>query len=468
MGLGLTIIVIVLAALASAAVCYFAFVLPSTRRAAKEREARATEIARLAAAAERVPGLEEESATLRAQLQDIDRKKAALEAELEAERKSHEARVQELTRMGAELEKKFSGLASDVLGKNSESFLKLVSERFEKHSESAKNDLEKRRVAIETLVKPLGESLSKFEHKVDAIEKARTGAYEKITEQVKSLAEGQTGLRSETSRLVQALRRPETRGRWGEYQLRNVLEMAGMTKHVDFVEQPTITGAEGRLRPDVIIHVPGGTSIVVDAKTPLDAYLSAVDAPDEESRERLLTDHARQMREHVRALASREYSKALPETPDFVVMFVPGESFFAAAIESDPDLLEKAWRDKVLISTPTTLIALVKMIAFGWQQEKLAENAQEVAAQGRDLYERIGTFGRHLGALGKSLRQTVEHYNRGVGSLESRVLPAARRFESLGVAPASSSIPTLEPVELDPREAQAEELAEPPAEEAAE
>ncbi len=453
MGLGLTIIVIVLAALAGAALGYLAF----ARRAA-----------RLEAAAERVPRLEEEGAAFRERLQEAENRNAALEAARKAERESHEKRVAELTRMGAELERKFAGLASEALGKNSESFLKLVSERFEKHSESAREDLEKRHTAIETLVKPLGESLSKFEQKVGEIEKARTGAYEKITEQVKSLAEGQTTLRSETSRLVQALRRPETRGRWGEYQLRNVLEMAGMTKHVDFVEQPTIAGDEGRLRPDVIIHVPGGTSIIVDAKTPLDAYLSALDAPDEESRERRLADHARQMREHVRALASREYSKAVTEAPDFVVMFVPGESFFAAAIESDPDLLEKAWRDKVLISTPTTLIALVKMIAFGWQQEKLAENAQEVAALGRDLYDRIGTFGRHMGDLGKSLRQTVERYNKGIGSLESRILPAARKFETLGVTSASSSIPPPEPVELEPREVQAEELIESRTDEAAE
>ena len=461
MGIGLTIIVIVLAALAGAAVSYAVLTLRAARKAGEN--------ARLAADAGRVPRLEEENAGLRARLQAAETKTAASEAAREVEWKSHDARVQELTRMGAELERKFAGLASEVLGKNSESFLKLVSERFEKHSESAKEDLEKRRTAIETLVKPLGENLSKFETKVDAIEKARTGAYEKITEQVKSLAEGQTTLRSETSRLVQALRRPETRGRWGEYQLRNVLEIAGMTKHVDFVEQPNITSDEGRLRPDVIIRVPGGTSIIVDAKTPLDAYLSALEAPDEENRERCLADHARQMREHVRALASREYSKALPETPDFVVMFVPGESFFAAAIESDRDLLEKAWRDKVLISTPTTLIALVKMIAFGWQQEKLAENAQEVAALGRELYDRIGVFGQHMGDLGKSLRRTVEQYNKGVGSLESRVLPAMRKFETLGVtSDSSSSIPTLEPVELDPREAQAEELIERRPEEAAE
>ena len=460
MGIGLTIIVIVLAALAGAAVSYAVLTLRAARKAGEN--------ARLAADAGRVPRLEEENTGLRERLQEAETKTAVSEAARETERRSHDARVQELTRMGAELERKFAGLASEVLGKNSESFLKLVSERFEKHSESAKEDLEKRRTAIETLVKPLGESLSKFETKVDAIEKAREGAYRAISEQVKGLAEGQTGLRSETSRLVQALRRPQTRGRWGEYQLRNVLDMAGMTEHVDFVEQSTLEGDDGRLRPDVVIRVPGGKSIIVDAKTPLDAYLNAVDAPDEETRERFIADHARQVRDHVRALSSRDYWKALPETPEFVVMFVPGESFFAAAIESDPELFESAARQRVLISTPTTLIALVKTIAYGWQQEKLTENAQAVASQGRDLYERIKTFGGHMGDIGRSLQQTVERYNRGVGSLERRVLPAARKFEEMGVTPAASSIPTLEPVELDPREAQADELIERRPEEAAE
>ena len=460
MGLGLTIIVIVLAALAGAAISYAVFALRASRKA--------TENARLAADAGRVPGLEEENTGLRERLQAAETKTATAEAAREAERKSHEARVQELTRMGAELERKFVGLASEALGKNSESFLKLVSERFEKHSESAKEDLEKRRTAIETLVKPLSESLTKFESKVGEIEKARTGAYEAIKEQVKSLAEGQTNLRSETSRLVQALRRPEARGRWGEYQLQNVLEMAGMTAGVDFEMQPTIEGDDGRLRPDVIIRLPGEKSIIVDAKTPLDAYLNAVEADDEETRKQLIADHARQVRTHIGALASKDYWKALPGTPDFVVMFVPGEAILAAAIESDSALFESAVNQRVLISTPTTLIALAKAIAYGWQQERLAEDAQAVAANARELYGRIGTFGEHMGEVGRALRRAVERYNKGVGSLESRVLPAARKFESLNVLSAGSSIPTLEPVEHDVRELQAEELVERRTEEAAE
>ena len=468
MSLGLTIIVIAAAALAGAALCYGAVALPAARRAAREREVRAAETARLAAVADRVPGLEEESSALREQLHQAEKQIVKLRTEGEADRRNHEARVAALTSMGAELEQKFAGLASEVLGKNSESFLKLVSERFEKHKASASEDLEQRRAAIETLVRPLGESLSKFESKVDAIEKARAGAYHAIKEQVKNLAEGQTGLRSETQRLVQALRRPQTRGRWGEHQLRNVLDMAGMKEHVDFVEQQTIEGDDGRLRPDVIVRMPGGKSIIVDAKTPLDAYLSAVEAPDQETRKRCIADHARQVRTHVRALSSQDYWKALPETPEFVVMFIPEDSFFVAAIENDPALFENAVRQRVLISTPTTLIALVKTIAYGWQQEKVAENAQAVAAQGRDLYDRITKFGEHMDKLGRALGQTVSRYNEGVGSLESRLLPAARKFESLGVAPAESSIPPLKPVTLDAREPQAVELIEAKAREAAE
>ena len=411
-----------------------------------------------AASAKRIPQLEETIEELRERLITANEEITSAKTNLESERRSHAARIEELEKMGAEIERKFTVLASEALGRNSENFLKLVTERFEKHKSTAEKDLEERQKAIETLVKPISESLTKFENKVGEIEKTREGAYRAITEQVKSLAEGQTGLRSETNRLVQALRQPKTRGRWGEYQLHNVLEMAGMTEHVDFIEEKSIQGDNGRLRPDVIVRLPGGKSVIVDAKTPLEAYLSSIEANDDDIRDRHMADHARQVRDHVRTLASRDYWKALPVTPDFVVMFVPGEAFFAAAIESDPDLFEQAVRQKVLISTPTTFIALVKAIAYGWQQEKLAENAQIVANIARDLFDRIKTFGGHVSDLGRSLRQTVDRYNKSVGSLEGRVLPSARKFEALGVIPAGSSIPEIEPIELEAREIQAAEL----------
>lgn len=470
------ILLLVIAALLGAAVTYIAAALPArtravgaekriaeieteTRNERVAREAIAMEKAAVGALANRVPQLEQTISELRMQLESATVAATEARANLETERKTHAARVEELKAMGAEIERKFAILASEALGKNSENFLKLMSERFDKHKVAADKDLEERQKAIETLIKPINESLSKFEHKVGELEKAREGAYRAISEQVKSLAEGQTGLRTETNRLVQALQRPKTRGRWGEFQLRNVLEMAGMTEHVDFVEEQTVEGDSGRLRPDVIVRLPGGKSVVVDAKTPLDAYLAAVEAGDEDARERHMADHVRQVRDHVRILGSRDYWKALPVTPDFVVMFVPGEAFFAAAIENDPGLFEQAVRQRVLISTPTTFIALVKAIAYGWQQEKLAENAQAVAGLARDLFERIKVFGGYMGDLGRSLRQAVDRYNKGIGSLEGRVLPAARKFERIGVVPAGSALPVLEPIEIDARDVQAAELS---------
>ena len=480
MSIEVTILALVGAAFVAAAITYLGFAIPLRTRAVdaerrvtelkvetdnerSAREALAVGKAKADASADRVPSLEQAIDELREQLDAANRQAAEAETRLETERKSHDARVEELEKMGTEIERKFALLASEALGKNSKSLLELMSERFDKHKISADKDLEERQKAIEVLVKPISEGLAKFEHKVGELEKAREGAYHAITQQVKILAEGQVGLRTETNKLVQALRRPKTRGRWGEYQLRNVLEMAGMTEHVDFVEEQTIQGDDGRLRPDVIVKLPGGKSVVVDAKTPLEAYLTAVEEADDEIRERYIADHARQVRDHVRILGSRDYWKALPVTPDFVVMFVPGEAFFAAAIESDPNLFEQAVRQRVLISTPTTFIALVKAIAYGWQQEKLTENAQAIAGIARDLFERIKVFGGHMDDLGRSLRQAVERYNKGVGSLEGRVLPAARKFESVGVVPAGSSIPAIEPVELEARDLQAAELVGRPA-----
>ena len=385
---------------------------------------------------------------------------AGAEAGLEAEKKAYAARLDEIEKARSEAETRFAVLANEALSKNSASFLQLVSERFQSHKVEAEKDLKAREEAVASLVKPLSEGLEKFRTHVQQIEKDRAGAYTAITEQVKALAASQTQLQSETGRLVQALRRPQTRGRWGEHQLRNVLEMAGMTKHVDFVEQDTLEGGEGgALRPDVIVRLPGGKSIIVDAKTPLQAYLDAIEAEDEETRATHIQAHVRHVRSHVRALSSKEYWSALSGTPDFVVMFIPGESFFAAALENDPQLFDDAVGRKVLISTPTTFIALVKAIAYGWQQEKLAENAQAISEAGRELYERVRVFGGHMAGVGRSLKQAVERYNNSVGSLERRVLPSARRLESLEAAPPGSSLPEMPPVDIEPSGLQAPELA---------
>ena len=426
----------------------------SSREAKTERAAReslAIEKAKADVEARRVPDLERDTEILREKL-------AEARTNLKAEQQSHAVRVAELEKMGTELERKFTALASEALGKNSESFLNLVSERFDKHKESADADLGKRQKEIETLVKPISEGLGKFERKIEEIEKAREGAYHAVTEQVKKLGEGQTDLRSETGRLVQALRRPQTRGRWGEYQLRNVLEMADMTEHVDFVEQPTVDHEDGRLRPDVIVRLPGGKSVIVDAKTPLEAYLDSVEAEDEETRANHLKRHANHLLHHVQALASQDYWKALPGTPDFVVMFVPGEAYFAAGLECDRTIFEKAIQNRVMITTPTTFVALVKAISYGWQQQKLAENTQEVSNLARELFDRIRIFGKHMDGVGHALGQAVGRYNKAVGSLERRVLPTGRKLEMLGVTPAGEAILENKPVEIEPRTPNAPEL----------
>ena len=432
--------------------------------AEREREARQNlEVrnASVSATAERVPMLEKKILELRDRLDSTINDLGGARSTLETERTSHAARLQELETIGAEIERKFAVLALDVLGKNSESFLSLVTERFETHKRVAEQELDGRKQAVEALVKPIRESLDRFESKVGDLEKAREGAYREVTLRVQHLAQGQTSLCTETSRLVQALRQPKTRGCWGEHQLVKVLEIAGMTEHVDFLAEHTVTGEDSRLRPDVIVHLPGGKSVVVDAKTPLDAYLSAFDASDDACRQKLLLKHASQVRDHVRALASQNYWKALPVTPDFVVMFLSGESFFAAAIENDPRLLEDAVKSRVLISTPMTLVALLKAIAYGWQQQKLADNTQAVATLARELYDRIKGFGEHMQKLGSALGKAIETYNKSVGTLEGRVLPSARKFERLGVVPVGSAIASLEPIESTARNLQADELIAP-------
>ncbi|WP_238381028.1 DNA recombination protein RmuC [Alkalilacustris brevis] len=426
------------------------------RRNAALRE----EAAALRGDARRLPEVQALNAELQQSLSQAQSEKASLERELDVLRQSHEARLEELRGVKKDLEDRFHALASGVLNSNSERFLELVSERFKTHKASAEEDLAKRQAAIHDLVKPLDEKLGKFDARINEIEKARNEAYGAIRTQVEQLAQGQQSLGQETRRLVQALRAPKTRGRWGEMQLRQVFEMAGMTEHVDYVTESTLDTDAGRRRPDAIVSIPGGKSIVVDAKTPLEAYLDALEADTPELQQQHILRHASHVREHVKSLSGKAYFDSIATTPDFVVMFIPGETFVSAAVEAAPDLIEFAFERKVLIATPTTLMALIKAIAYGWQQEKMAENAAEVQSLAKELYDRLGTFAEHLDKMGRSLGSSVEHYNRAVGSLEGRVLPSARRFEAMGVVGSHAQIKPAETVEAEPRKLTASEFTD--------
>nr|WP_239032477.1 DNA recombination protein RmuC [Leisingera sp. MMG026] len=410
------------------------------------------EAAGLRAEVKRLPELNDELATLR---RTSDNERAAryqAEAQVQALKAEHTARLEELKQMNAQMEHKFAALASGVLKQNSESFLSLVSERFQAHSKSADADLAKRHAAIEGLVKPLDQKLGQFGERIKEIEKARNEAYGAIQTQVKHLADGQAALGGETRKLVQALRAPKTRGRWGEMQLRQVFEMAGMAEHVDYELEKSVGTDDGLRRPDAIVRIPGGKSIVVDAKTPLEGYLDALEAETPDQQQQALLRHSGHVKTHVRQLASKSYQSALGETPDFVVMFIPGETFVSAAVEADPGLIEYAFENKVLIATPTTLMALVKSIAYGWQQEKMAANAIEVQKTAKELYDRLATFSKNLASVGKSLSSSVNNYNKAVGSLEARVLPSARRFEAMGVVANGAELEDPGQVEVEPRQ----------------
>ncbi|MBS0396938.1 MAG: DNA recombination protein RmuC, partial [Proteobacteria bacterium] len=350
----------------------------------------------------------------------------------------------------------FRALAADSLKANNQQFIDLARAQFETLQQAARGDLEKRQLGIQELVTPVRESLERVQTRIAEIEKDRAGAYGQLLAQVEALANGQQALTRETVNLVGALRRPSVRGRWGELQLKRVVELAGMVDHVDFVEQLATEG--GELRPDLVVRLPGGKCLVVDAKAPLEAYLQSLELADEAQRAQKLADHARQIRDHIARLSLKAYWEQFENTPDFVVLFIPGEAFYSAALEQDPSLIEAGVARKVILATPTTLIALLRTVVYAWRQEALADNARRIADLGKDLYERLQVMGGHFGSMGGSLRRAVEAYNAAVGSLESRVLPAARRFRELDVGHAAKEIETLAPVESAPREPQAEEL----------
>ncbi|TBR14891.1 DNA recombination protein RmuC [Rugosibacter aromaticivorans] len=405
---------------------------------------------------------ETELAVLREEKSALAIRCAALETALEKDRALFAERQATLEAARDSFADAFKVISADALAKNNQSFLELARATLEAQQAAAlaasKTDLDKRQQTIAEMVVPVKATLEKFELQIGNIEKQRIDAYATLTEQVRQMAEAQGALRAETGNLVKALRAPQTRGRWGELQLKRVVEMAGMLDHCDFFEQESTNTEEGRLRPDLIVKLPGGKNIVVDAKAPLAAYLEALEATDENEKKRKLADHARQVRDHLVKLGRKAYWEQFQPTPDFVVLFLPGEMFYSAALEADPSLIEAGVDARVILATPTTLIALLRAVAYGWTQQALTENAERISALGRELYERIATLAEHWAGVGKNLNEAVSAYNKSVATLESRVLVTARKFRELKVTGEDKEIRDLNPIEAQPRAVQAIEL----------
>jgi DNA recombination protein RmuC len=376
--------------------------------------------------------------------------KARVESALEAERKASTEKMELVTRASEELRNSFKAMAADALKSNNSSFLVIAEETLKRFQSQAKGDLEARQKAVADMVAPVRDSLNKVDAQIQQMEVARGDAYGELRAQVQSLITTQKELQSETGNLVRALRTPNVRGRWGEIQLRRVVEIAGMLSYCDFAEQETVTGESGRLRPDLVVKLPGGKHVVVDAKTPLQAFLDAFETTDEDARRICLANHARQVRDHMNTLSGKKYWEQFDATPEFVVMFLPGETFFSAALEQDSGLIEHGVLNRVIPASPTTLIALLKAVAYGWNQEKLARNAQQISALGKELHDRLRKLAGHITGVGTNLDRAVEAYNQAVGSLENRVLVSARKFAELG-ASVAEDIPELQPIETTAR-----------------
>jgi DNA recombination protein RmuC len=432
---------------------------PRLTAAARDRERLASEAgdaeAGRQAQLERAHELERELVVVRGELQA---EVVQLQADLEHEQALAEEKLRAVQQANEQLAQSFKALCADALNANNTQFLELAKATFGEFQTQTKGDLDARQQAFAQMVDKVGQSLTQVDGKLDRLDRDRREQQGALQQHLRSVVETQDKLRVETGALVAALRQPHTRGRWGEMQLKRVIEMAGMLPHCDFDEQSTVQGEDGRLRPDVVVNLPGGKKIVVDAKAPLQSFLDAYQATDDAERVAHMRSHARQLRDHIRKLSARSYWSQFEDAPDFVFLFLPGEHFYNAALEADPALLEESVNQCVLIATPTTLIALLRAVAYGWQQEKVAEGAREISELGRELHSRLAVVADHLQSLGRRLNSTVEAFNGTVGSMEGRVLVAARKFADHGAVSAGKELKSLEPIDVTARKLQAPEL----------
>lgn len=387
---------------------------------------------------------------LRNELDSERRARVEALTKLEAAQKSFEEQKRLLETMKTEMADTFNALSKSALESSNESFLTLASERLGKIVEETKGRLGEHQASINGLIKPLQEALKKYEEQIHTIEIRRKQDYTSLDEQIKMLVSTHQQLQKETSNLVTALRKPQVRGRWGEMQLRRVAELSGMSMHCDFTEQQSLDTEKGRIRPDMIVHLPMNRKVVVDSKVSLEAYLDAISAETEEEKKGKMERHAQQIRAHMNKLSSKEYWSQFQQSPEFVVLFIPGESFLSAALDIDNTIIEDGIQKRVIIATPTTFIALLRAIAYGWRQEQITKNAQEISELGRQLYERMSTLVQHLENIGSNLEKAISAYNKAVGSMESRILPSVRRFKELGVTGAEE-IHVIEQIDQIPR-----------------